>query len=420
MSPIAILGFSVLAYPIVMSVVWMVGGLHYYFRRERRGRVVEDPPPFDAPPVTVLIPCHNEGANVEDTVRSVVEQRYPAEIEIIAINDGSTDDTSERLESLATVVPNLRVIHLESNQGKAVALRVGTLASSSEYLVCVDGDAILDEYAVHWLVVHMVTGSRVGAVTGNPRIRNRSTLLGKLQVGEFSSVIGLVKRAQRAYGRVFTVSGVVSAFRRSAVEAVGYWSDTIVTDDIDITWRLQREHWDVRFEPRALCSILMPETMRGLWKQRLRWAVGGAQTVREHLGELLQWRRRRMWGVVLEYLLSSLWCYALLALAILFAVGFVFPLPQAIAVVWTGPSWASVLLATVCMAQFAVSLMIDRRYEPEAGRLYYWMVWYPFAYWLITFTTSLVGFAKVFALGQKPRERARWESPDRGIGVAAA
>ena len=107
------------------------------------------------------------------------------------------------------------------------------------------------------LVKHLHESVRVGAVTGNPRIRNRSTLLGKLQVGEFSSIIGMIKRAQRIYGRVFTVSGVVVAFRKSALQRIGYWNCDMATEDIDVSWRLQLDHWDVRYEPNALCWILM-------------------------------------------------------------------------------------------------------------------------------------------------------------------
>ena len=110
-------------------------------------------------------------------------------------------------------------------------MRVATLASNHEILVCVDGDAILDPHAVAWLVRHFES-PRVGAVTGNPRVRTRSTLLGKVQVGEFSSIIGLIKRAQRVYGRVFTVSGVVAAFRKTAVYRAGFWDVNKLTDDI--------------------------------------------------------------------------------------------------------------------------------------------------------------------------------------------
>ena len=87
---------------------------------------------------------------------------------------------------MAAADPRLRVLHLATNQGKAVGLRTAALAARSEFLVCVDGDAILDEYAAHWMMWHLTSGPRVGAVTGNPRVRNRCTLLGRLQVGEFS------------------------------------------------------------------------------------------------------------------------------------------------------------------------------------------------------------------------------------------
>ena len=412
---ISALGVFVMGYPIMMSVVWVTGGLYSFMRRERGGAPVEQPPPFpdEPPPVSILIPCHNEGVNARETIEAALEQVYPGGLEVIAINDGSTDDTAAVLDDLATRYPWLRVVHLETNQGKAIALRMGALAARTEYLVCVDGDALLDEYAAHWMVWHLESGPRVGAVTGNPRIRNRSTLLGRLQVGEFSSIIGMIKRAQRTYGRIFTVSGVIVGFRRTALHQIGYWSETIITEDIDISWRLQMNHWDVRYEPRALCSILMPETLRGLWKQRLRWAKGGAQTAIAHSSGLRMWRRRRMWPVLAEYLVSVTWAFTVAVLGLLVGVGLLLPLPAWAEVDILHPSWATLLLATVCLGQFAASMAIDRRYEPGVGRTYYWIIWYPVAYWMLSLCTTLVAVpATIF--GQRDA-RAIWVSPDRGV-----
>lgn len=95
---------------------------------------------------------------------------------------------------MAAQIPHLRVIHLAQNQGKAIALKTGAAAAKSEYLVCIDGDALLDRDAAAYIVEPMLYNPRVGAVTGNPRIRTRSTLVGKIQVGEYSSIIGLIKR----------------------------------------------------------------------------------------------------------------------------------------------------------------------------------------------------------------------------------
>lgn len=400
-------------YPIVMSFFWMSGGLYYYFRRERHARMRTDPPPLaEYPFVSILIPCHNEGDNAEETIGSALLQKYP-DFEVIAINDGSRDNTAEVLNTLAARHERLRVIHLDRNLGKANALRMGALAAKSEYLVCIDGDALLDEYAAHWMVSHLTSGPRVGAVTGNPRIRNRSTLLGRLQVGEFSSIIGMIKRAQRVYGRIFTVSGVISAFRRTALHRIGYWADDMVTEDIDISWRLQLDHWDIRYEPNALCFILMPETLKGLWRQRLRWAQGGVEVLRRHGLALFDWRKRRMWGVLAEYLLSVIWAYTMLLIIVLWALGKFMPMPEGLYVHTILPSWHGVILAMVCMLQFASSIIIDRRYETQVGRNYFWMIWYPMAYWLLSLFTTVVAVPKT--LMKKRGKRATWVSPDRGI-----
>ena len=82
-----------------------------------------------------------------------------------------------------------------------------------------------------------------------------------------------------------TLNAGIAAFRRQALADVGYWSPDMITEDIDISWKLQLRHWDIFFEPRALCWILMPETLKGLWKQRLRWAQGGAEVLRIEFSE---------------------------------------------------------------------------------------------------------------------------------------
>ena len=400
-------------YPMVMAFFWMSGGLYYFFRRERGARDRADPPPMaEAPFATILVPCHNEAEDVEDTLGAALSQAYP-DYEVIAINDGSRDDTGARLDALAARHPRLRVIHLSRNLGKANALRMGALAARSEYLVCIDGDAMLESHALHWMVWHLTSGPRVGAVTGNPRIRNRSTLLGRLQVGEFSSIIGMIKRAQRVYGRVFTVSGVISAFRRSALHRIGYWSEDMVTEDIDISWRLQLDHWDIRYEPNALCYILMPETLKGLWRQRLRWARGGIEVILRHGRRMRTWRQRRMWGVILEYMLSVIWAYTMLFIFVLWGLGLFVGLPENLQVKSILPSWHGVILALVCLLQFAISLIIDRRYEAKVGRNYYWMIWYPMAYWLLNMLTTVA--AVPMTLLKKGGKRATWVSPDRGI-----
>jgi len=406
-------------YPLFMSYLWMTGAVYYFFYWEKlEKRPVHDPPKrLDSPDVSFLVPCHNEARNVQDTILALLNQDYP-EYEVIAINDASTDETGEILEEMAATSDRLRVIHLETNQGKAMGLRVGAIAAKNEILVCIDGDAILERHATRWLVWPFAHAPRVGAVTGNPRVRNRTTLLAKIQVGEFSSIIGLIKRAQRIYGRVFTVSGVVAAFRRSALHSVGYWSLDMVTEDIDISWSLQLNRWDVRYEPNALCYILMPETLKGLWRQRVRWAQGGVEVLIRHFRELLTLRNRRMWLVAVELIVSMFWAYVMAFIFLIWSLGQFFDLPQVLQVSTILPGWTGVILGATCLVQFALSLIIDSRYESrQLGQFYYWIIWYPMVYWLIHAAASVVAVPR--AIIKRRGTRAIWVSPDRGIRTSS-
>jgi len=399
-------------YPLFMAYLWMAGALFYWFHYERRLGKPSDPPELDEyPTVAVIVPCHNEEAHAAETIEWLMASKYP-NLEVVAVDDGSTDGTPALLDRLARQFPSLRVIHLVRNQGKAAALNTAATLTRADFLVCIDGDALLDRWAVHWLMWHF-RSPRVGAVTGNPRVRTRSTLLGRLQVGEFSSTVGLIKRAQRTYGRVFTVSGVVSAFRRSALHEVGYWSTDMLTEDVDVSWKLQTRHWDVRFEPNALCWILMPETFRGLWKQRLRWATGGMQVLVRNWQPLHAWKVRRMWPVFTEYIVSALWGYAMMGVILLWLFGTVLGLPVPIQVPTLLPKWTGVVIGTTCLLQVAVGMTLDSRVEKGLFRNYFWMIWYPLAFWLINVFTTVVSVPR--ALFRSTGKRARWKSPDRGL-----
>ncbi|MBK0032854.1 poly-beta-1,6 N-acetyl-D-glucosamine synthase [Erwinia sp. S43] len=403
-------------WPLFMSGIWMTGGLYFWFYRERHwkwGKDVAAPELEGNPLISIIVPCYNEEANAEETLRAALGQRY-SNIEVIAVNDGSKDNTAAVLDAMAVSHPKLRVIHLAANQGKAIALQTGAAAARSDFLVCIDGDALLDRDAAAWLVAPLLNNPRVGAVTGNPRIRTRSTLIGRIQVGEFSSIIGLIKRTQRVYGQVFTVSGVVAAFRRRALAEIGYWSPDMITEDIDISWKLQLRHWSVFFEPRALCWILMPETLKGLWRQRLRWAQGGAEVFLKNLRHIWSWEYRRMWTLFFEFSLSTIWAFTYAVSVILFLLGLVMPIPDSIRVYdLFPPQFTGMVLAVTCLLQFSVSLLIERRYEPRLAGSLFWVIWYPLVYWMLSLFTTLVAFPKVMLRSRK--QRARWESPDRGI-----
>ncbi|HHW53215.1 MULTISPECIES: poly-beta-1,6-N-acetyl-D-glucosamine synthase [Acinetobacter] len=396
-------------YPLFMAWLWIAGGIWFYFKREYRQNDLPEPSQEGC---SIIIPCFNEEEQVRATIRYAMQTQYPL-FEVIAVNDGSSDRTAEILDELAAQYPKLRVVHLAENQGKAYALRAGTMVSQYEFLVCIDGDALLHPHAVFWMMHQLTSYPRVGAVTGNPRIINRSSILGKLQVGEFSSIIGLIKRAQRTYGRIFTVSGVIAGFRKTALDRIGYWRDDMITEDIDVSWRLQFDHWDLQYVPKALCYIYMPETFKGLWKQRLRWSQGGVEVLFAYVRKMFKWRLRRMWPIAIEAIISITWAYVIFGIFLLYLYGLFFPVPTEWYIQTIFPQWYGVVLGVTCLIQFFVSLCIDHQYDKSRTfRTYFWVIWYPLFFWILMMLTTVVALPKTIL---KKNKRARWVSPDRGF-----
>jgi len=396
-------------YPLFMAFVIMTGGLCYHLFRERKN-IVDNLP--SEPLVSILIPCHNEEDCIYQTIKYLEHQEYK-NFEIIAINDASTDNTLAILKKLQRKMPQLRIVNMSSNQGKGMGLTMAAMAAKSEYLICIDADALLDGTAIKHFLWHFLNFPRVGAVTGNPRVRNRTSIVGKIQVGEFSSIVGMIKRTQRIIGKIYTVSGVIAAFRKSAVVSVGFWSNDMVTEDIDISWKLQLKFWDIRYEPRALCWILMPETVRGLWNQRLRWSQGGVEVLKKYGTTILNWKQRRIWPIYLEYVISVLWAYLFALTVAIFLLDKIIDLPPGIEVRSILPGWTGVILAIVCLCQLMVGLIIDNQFEKGIFKMFFWLIWYPCIYWVLNAAVTIVGLPK--ALLKKKGTPAIWESPDRGF-----
>lgn len=404
------LAYFTFLYPLVMSLLWLLGAILFKFLRKNR-KDVPFHPHEERPPVSVLIPCHNEEQCIRDTIHRIFMVDYP-DMEVIAIDDASKDRTLQILEELQQEYHQLRIVRLMSNRGKAAGLTAAATVSKNEYLICIDADAILDKRAIDWMVHHLHKYPRVGAVTGNPKVRNRNGILSILQIGEFACIVGMIKRTQRLLGKVFTVSGVVVGFRKRAILDAGFWSTDMVTEDIDISWKLQLRHWDIRYEPRALCWILCPDTLGGILKQRIRWAQGGCEVILRYWYNLIHWKHFRLWFVYLEYLISVLWCVAFIALAVLGLAALFIP-GVSIDGANVLPANPGVVLGLVCLVQFCVGVWMDSKYDPTIRKLIPWLVWFPMAYWVIVLMSTIFGLPK--ALFKKKGTLAVWESPDRGI-----
>ena len=367
-------------YPLSSSCMWIFTAVIFSVRRERL-KPEAKAAFYDAGPrprVSFIIPAFNEVANIGSTIQAVLAVKYP-DFEVLVVDDCSTDETLDQ------ILPHLgderlRLVRKQVNEGKAMALNDAIPLTSGELIFVMDADAEPAPDILDYMVPHF-RSPRVGGVTGNPRVVNRDSFLAKLQAIEFASIISLLRRAQRVWGRIMTMSGVVGIFRREALYDVGLYSPEMATEDIDLTWRLQLRHWDVRYESHAVMWMRVPQSVGGLWRQRRRWALGLSQVLKRHWRQLLQWKHRRFWPVLVEAGLSVVWAYAYIFLTVVWLVSYALGYPPIGAS--PIPNFWGMLIASVCLLQLFIGVMLDRGYDAKLPQYFIVAPLYPLIYWIL-------------------------------------
>ncbi|MFF0783430.1 glycosyltransferase [Streptomyces sp. NPDC003720] len=244
-------------------------------RRTRRRGFRWGPRPVTEP-VSVLVPAYNEAKCIENTVRSLMRSEHP--IEVLVIDDGSTDGTARIVEGLG--LPNVRVIR-QLNAGKPAALNRGMANARYDLIVMMDGDTVFEPATVGELV-QPFADPRVGAVAGNAKVGNKDTLIGAWQHIEYVMGFNLDRRMYDVLRCMPTIPGAVGAFRRSALERVGGMSDDTLAEDTDITMAMHRDGWRVVYAEKARAWTEAPESVQQLWSQRYRWSYGTMQAIWKH------------------------------------------------------------------------------------------------------------------------------------------
>ncbi|WP_238412112.1 glycosyltransferase [Saccharothrix deserti] len=247
-----------------------------------------------APPVSVIVPAYNEAANIAAAVRSIVNSEHPADVEVVVVDDGSTDGTAGVVEALD--LPGVRVVS-QPNRGKFAALNAGIALARHDALVLVDGDTVFERDTVS-KVVRPLGDTGVGAVSGNVKVANRGGLLGRWQHLEYCAGSNLDRQILNALECIPTIPGAIGAFRRDAVDEVGGISPDTLAEDTDLTMAITRAGWRVVYEPAARAWTEVPTGARGLYKQRYRWSYGTFQSMWKHRPALREDGRMGRFGLL--------------------------------------------------------------------------------------------------------------------------
>ena len=342
---------SNLAYLAMLIIAVRTTAAHQHRLQSYRTSWIKQSP--FAPPITIIAPAHNEEKSIRVAVRNFLEIDYP-DIELIVVNDGSSDHTFEEIRnefSLRPVRsiyipkaksaavrgvyrseadPRLLIIDKKAGGSKADAVNAGLNAATSPYVCIVDSDSMLERDALLRIMLPVLSDpKRVVAVGGIIRVLNGSEIRGGelrrvrlprrpievIQVIEYLRAF-LIGRESWAQANMLTIiSGAFGVFRTDLVRAVGGYRPHAIGEDIDLVVRLHRHllekksNYSIQFVPDPMCWTEVPSDLKSLSRQRARWQKGLLQVLWDNRDMLFRSRYGRMGSFALPYL----WLFELLA-----------------------------------------------------------------------------------------------------------
>ncbi|NKB47624.1 MAG: glycosyltransferase [Legionellales bacterium] len=228
------------------------------------------------PAVTILIAAFNEEGHILDTLHSIAVQQYHGPIQVIVIDDGSTDDTFAKvIEFKQQSQSDLSIIRHTTNKGKSHALNKGLYQSKYDLIVTLDADTSLSKYAVMRIVERLHAGAlRRAAVAGSVHTKNFGySLITKIQDWDYFNGLAPVKRVQSLYKGTLVVQGAFSIYRKECLLEVGGWTESLA-EDIVLSWGWLARGYYLDFAENAIAFTYIPKTYRAFFWQRSRWARG--------------------------------------------------------------------------------------------------------------------------------------------------
>jgi biofilm PGA synthesis N-glycosyltransferase PgaC len=357
---------------------FLVGSLVLDRRPARRRQI-------QYPGISVLIAAYNEEATIGSTVHRLLDSKYPGPLEIIVINDGSTDGTLSVLSQIRDA--SLQVIQAP-HRGKAPALNDGLRAARFDLIVTVDADTFLFRDALTRIVERLLSDPpTTSAVAGAVLVRNsRDGFIARMQEWDYFHGIASIKRVQSLYHGTLVAQGAFSVYRKQALLEIGGWPD-VVGEDIVMTWSLIKRGDRIGYAEDAIGFTTVPTTYRNFFRQRQRWSRGLIEAFKTHPGVLVRPR------------LSSLFIYWNLLYPLLDLVYLAVFVPGLILALFhiyliAGPMTLAVLPLAVL-----VNLLMFRAQRPmftEQGlrvrRNYLGFVLFLIAYGLIMYPATVAGY----------------------------
>ena len=354
------------------------------------------------PSITILIAAYQEEALIAATLKSISELDYPGELEILVLDDGSTDDTPgevRRSLPLFEALPNrsCRLVREEKNRGKARVLNHGLELSSHDLIVTIDADTLMEKGCIGALVEHLTAcppGTK--AIAGAVLVRNHDdSWITRAQQWDYFHGIAAVKRMQGMYNGTLVAQGAFSIYRKDALVEAGGWPDT-VGEDIVLTWSLLKAGYRTGFAEDAVAWTQAPETFKGLANQRKRWARGMIEALAIHKSLLSMRKMRTMfiWWNLLFISIDLAFTFAFIPGLILALFGiFWLAGPITLLVLPLAALWNIII--------YRIQTRMLNRNDIEMKKSLPGFLLYAFIYPLLMQPVSVWGYAAEFTGGRK-------------------
>jgi cellulose synthase/poly-beta-1,6-N-acetylglucosamine synthase-like glycosyltransferase len=312
---------------ILFNLVLTWGG--YVYRRKSRRSPIVPSADADLPAISAMIPARNEAMVIEKTVRALLAMDYPKDkFEVIVISDHSNDGTTEIVERLGREDARVRCLGWparERGSGKPHALNEGLKLCRFPVIAIYDGDNNPRPESLRILASAMVQNPALTAVLGKFRCINRNkNLLTRMVNIETLSFQWMIQAGRYWFSKFAILPGTNYIIKKEALDAVGGWDVKAITEDSELSVRLQMMGYQVQFVPTSVTWEQEPETLKVWIKQRTRWVRGNNYVLKKYARPALSFKNRHltteflyMFGLYYLFLLSTVLSHSIFILSIL-------------------------------------------------------------------------------------------------------
>lgn len=246
-------------------------------------------------PISVVMPCYNEGRHIGEAIQGLLDMDYPKDmLEIIVVDDKSTDNSVDVVKKYTAKYKNVRLIVNSRNSGKAAEpTNVGIRAAKYNYIAVADADSTPERNALRKMIGFLQENEEVGVVTCSILVKKPWNFFQRIQAYEYF-IIAFTRRLLDLVDSVYVTPGPLALYRKEVLFKAGLFDTTNMTQDIEMTWNLLSKGYKARMCLDARVHAASPAKFKGWWKQRVRWNVGGIQTLLKYNGH---WFKSGMLGM---------------------------------------------------------------------------------------------------------------------------